>query len=114
MSEERPTFSGIGEENVRQHLRRRQEEYVLYGTKGCCKSVVTPGASNTFAEIVSKADPKDVKLFGSYVRYVTFINREMRLMYLNAQSGKAPVTTIWRGRWPNRFAATRALVAGVE
>ena len=31
MSEERPTFSEVGEENVRQYLRRRNEEYVLYG-----------------------------------------------------------------------------------
>lgn len=31
MSEDRPTFSEVGEENVRQYLRRRNEEYVLYG-----------------------------------------------------------------------------------
>ena len=29
MSQDRPTFSEVGEETVRQYLRRRQEEYVL-------------------------------------------------------------------------------------
>lgn len=31
MSEERPTFSEVGEENVRQYLRRHCDERVLYG-----------------------------------------------------------------------------------
>lgn len=34
MSEERPTFSDIGEENVRQMLRRRCDERALYGAEG--------------------------------------------------------------------------------
>ena len=34
MTSDFPTHSEIGEETVRQHLRRRQEEYVLYGAEG--------------------------------------------------------------------------------
>lgn len=35
MTSDLPTHSTVGdEENVRQHLRRRQEEYTLYGAEG--------------------------------------------------------------------------------
>ena len=34
MSHDFPTHSEIAEENVRQHLRRRQEEHTLYGEEG--------------------------------------------------------------------------------
>ena len=100
MSHDFLTHSEIGEENVRQRLRREVEHVLHVGQKGCGKSSKHPDLSNTFAEIVSKAEMTDIKMFDTVTPWVERVKRETRLMHLelNAPSGDAPVTTIWRGR----------------